>query len=219
MATHRTTANAKLNINHKVQGRIFKNDFLESLTKSSPRITIAFYSLMIISFWMFSYKFSQLNFWQTVGFYFGGIITWTLMEYILHRYVFHIDEYFPAMKRLHYMIHGVHHENPRDQQRLFMPPVPGTIIASLLFGFWFLILGSNAFAFMAGITNGYLLYSYIHFTVHTKPSKLFFHKLWVHHLKHHYKYPDKAYGVSSPIWDIIFKTMPPENPNETRHFS
>jgi sterol desaturase/sphingolipid hydroxylase (fatty acid hydroxylase superfamily) len=143
------------------------------------------------------------------------------MEYVLHRWIFHIDDYLqvPVAKRLHYIVHGVHHENPRDHERLFMPPVPGTIIALILFSFWSLFLSENAFAFMAGITNGYLLYSYIHYTVHTKPSKLYFHKLWIHHLKHHYKYPDKAFGVSSPIWDIVFRTMPPENPNETKHFS
>lgn len=205
-------------VNHKTQGRIFKNEFLERLTKSSPAITITFYLTMIISFLFLSYSLSRLNFWETTGFYLSGLVTWTLMEYLLHRYLFHIDDYFPGMKRVHYIVHGVHHENPRDHQRLFMPPVPGTIIALLLFGFWSLLFGSNTFAFMAGITNGYLLYSYIHYTVHTKPSKLYFHKLWIHHLKHHYKYPDKAFGVSSPLWDIVFKTMPPENPNETKHF-
>lgn len=201
------------------QGRIFKNEFLERLTKSSPRVTITYYTCMIILFFYLSSHYTTLSLWETAGLYFSGIIAWTLMEYILHRYVFHIDDYFPAFKRLHYMLHGVHHENPRDQERLFMPPVPGAIIALLLFGFWSLFLKLNALAFMAGITNGYLLYSYIHYTVHTKPSKLFFHKLWIHHLKHHYKYPDKAFGVSSPFWDIIFRTMPPESPNENRHFS
>lgn len=196
------------------QGRIFKHNFLESLTKSTPRITITYYVGMILFFFFLSARYTSLTIPETIGFYLAGIISWTLMEYILHRYVFHIDDYFPAFKRLHYILHGVHHENPRDQERLFMPPVPGAIIAAVLFGFWFLFLKLNALAFLAGITNGYLMYSYIHYTVHTKPSKLLFPKLWVHHLKHHYKYPDKAFGVSSPLWDIIFKTMPPEIPNE-----
>jgi sterol desaturase/sphingolipid hydroxylase (fatty acid hydroxylase superfamily) len=132
------------------------------------------------------------------------------MEYILHRYVFHIDEYFPKFHRLHYMLHGVHHEHPRDRERLFMPPVPGTFIASILLGFWWLILGSDSLAFMAGITNGYLLYSYIHFSVHTKPVYGPLRTLWKHHALHHFKYHDKAFGVSSPLWDLVFRTMPPK---------
>jgi sterol desaturase/sphingolipid hydroxylase (fatty acid hydroxylase superfamily) len=140
----------------------------------------------------------------------GGLATWTLMEYILHRYLFHIDEYFPSMKRLHYILHGVHHEHPRDHERLFMPPVPGLIISSILLGFWYLFLGENALAFMAGITNGYLLYSYIHYSVHTRPVYEPLRILWRNHAMHHYKHHDKAYGVSSPFWDFIFGTLPPK---------
>lgn len=195
------------NLSH--QGTIFANAFLERFTKSNPKKTIVFYLLLIFSFLYLSYLYAQINILETVGLFVFGLLAWTFMEYILHRYIFHIDEYFPILKRFHYIIHGVHHENPKDKERLFMPPVPGTIIASILFLFWYLFLTMNALAFMAGICTGYLLYSYIHYSVHTKPSPLL-RKLWVHHAKHHYKYPDKAFGVSSPLWDIIFKTMPPK---------
>ncbi len=90
-----------------------------------------------------------------------------------------------------------------------MPPVPGTLIAFVLFLFWYLFFGLNSLAFTGGISNGYLLYSYIHYTVHTNPSNRLFSGLWRHHAKHHYKYPHTAYGVSSPFWDIVFGTMPP----------
>jgi sterol desaturase/sphingolipid hydroxylase (fatty acid hydroxylase superfamily) len=200
-------------------GRIFKNNLLEKLTKSSPRLTALFYSALLAGFFYLSYLNTSLNLWQTLGIFLSGVLLWTLIEYILHRYIFHIDDYFPVLKRLHYIFHGVHHENPRDHERLFMPPVPGAMVALFLFGVFFLVMSYYAFALMAGISTGYLLYSYIHYMVHTRPSKLWFHKLWIHHLKHHHKFPDKAYGVSSPLWDIIFGTMPPENTNETRHFS
>ena len=195
---------------------MFKNPFLERLTKSNPRITIIFYSSLILLFFYLSYRYTRLNLYETAGFYIAGIVSWTFMEYVLHRFVFHIDEYLPFLKRFHYIVHGIHHEHPRDHERLFMPPVPGAIIAFVMFWCWFLFFGWNAFAFMAGISNGYLMYSYIHYTIHTKPSTPLFHKLWSHHAKHHYKYPDKAYGVSSPFWDMVFGTMPPkksEHPN------
>jgi sterol desaturase/sphingolipid hydroxylase (fatty acid hydroxylase superfamily) len=192
------------------QGRIFKNRFLESLTKSNPQITILFYTVMISYFLFLNFQFTDNNFNKTVLLYASGIVSWTLIEYILHRYVFHIDEYIPKLKRLHYMLHGIHHEQPRDRERLFMPPVPGTIIAGILLLFWYLVIGVHSFGFMAGISTGYLLYSYIHYSVHTKPVFEPLKSLWKHHALHHYKYPDRAYGVSSPLWDIVFKTMPPK---------
>ena len=194
------------------QGQIFKNPFLERLTKSSPSKTIFFYSMLIISFFVMNYRFTANSILVTAGLYLAGIAVWTLMEYILHRWVFHLDEYLPSrlVKRFHYIVHGVHHENPKDEERLFMPPVPGLIIAAALFGFFYLFLGLDALAFMAGITNGYLMYSCIHYHVHAKPVNPRFRKLWTHHALHHYKYHDKAFGVSSPFWDHVFGTMPPK---------
>lgn len=197
--------------NIQVQGEIFKNKALERLTKSNPRLTVTFYTLLIALFFFLNFRFNPISIEATLGLYAAGLFSWTLMEYLLHRFLFHIDEYLPFMKRFHYIVHGVHHEYPKDVERLFMPPVPGTLIAAALFGFWYLFFGLNAFAFMAGITNGYLMYSYIHYKVHTRPSTKLLHRLWVHHAKHHYKFPDKAYGVSSPLWDIVFGTMPPKH--------
>jgi 4-hydroxysphinganine ceramide fatty acyl 2-hydroxylase len=197
-----------MNTTTTTQGILFKNPVIERLTKSNPWITVVFYTSLIALFFSLSFWFTSITLLQTLGFYLGGLFTWTLMEYILHRYVFHIDEYFPVLKRLPYMLHGVHHEHPRDHERLFMPPLPGAIIAFVLFLLWYLFLRQYAFAFMAGISNGYLFYSFIHYTVHIKPAV--FHKLWTHHAKHHYIYSDKAFGVSSPLWDIVFGTMPPK---------
>jgi sterol desaturase/sphingolipid hydroxylase (fatty acid hydroxylase superfamily) len=201
----------------KMKGRIFKSSFLESLTKSNPPTTILFYTSLIIFFLVISLRYTAFDIPTTGALYIMGIFTWTLIEYILHRFIFHIDDYLPFMKSFHYMVHGVHHENPRDHERLFMPPVPGLIIAFILFSFWYIFLGAKTFAFMAGLSNGYLLYAYIHFSVHTKPVYHPLRKLWKNHALHHFKYNDKAYGVSSPLWDIIFGTMPPARSPESNN--
>jgi 4-hydroxysphinganine ceramide fatty acyl 2-hydroxylase len=200
----------------KQQGQIFKNPILESFTKSNPSTTILFYSSLILFFIFLSFKFTRLDLYSTGALYILGLLTWTLIEYLLHRFIFHIDDYLPFMKRFHYMVHGVHHENPRDHERLFMPPLPGSIIAFIIFSFWYIFLGEKTFAFMAGISNGYLIYSYIHFSVHTKPVYHPLRKLWKNHALHHFKYNDKAYGVSSPLWDIIFGTIPPKKNGEIK---
>ena len=120
------------------------------------------------------------------------------------------------IQRFHFIMHGSHHLFPRDQERLLMPPVPGIIMASLLFMIFFGIfslLGAPIYtwAFFPGFFLGYLLYSFLHRATHImKPPKRFKY-LWRHHSLHHYKYPDKAFGVSNTFWDRVFGTMPPKN--------
>lgn len=192
--------------------RIFENSFLEKFTKCNPRRAIIFYASMICSFLCLSVYYSRLTIWYTAGFYLAGLFAWTLIEYLLHRYVFHYNSYFPHAKKLPFILHEIHHEQTVDEKRLFISPVPGTIIALIVFGSWYLLIGEYAFAFMAGLSNGYLIYAFIHYKIHSKPANPLFHRPWAHHAKHHFKYPDKAFGVSSPLWDILLGTMPPKNP-------
>jgi 4-hydroxysphinganine ceramide fatty acyl 2-hydroxylase len=180
--------------------QIFKSKALELLTKSNPAIHIITYGTLIAFFLWVNHLPSQ----KTLLTYLTGLLFWTLKEYLLHRFFFHIS--FP---RLQYAIHGIHHAFPRDKQRVLMPPVPGILISAGLYAFWFFILGTYVHAFMAGIITGYMVYSTIHYSIHTyKPVKgLKF--LWAHHLKHHNpKYEDRAFGVSTPFWDWVFRTMP-----------
>jgi sterol desaturase/sphingolipid hydroxylase (fatty acid hydroxylase superfamily) len=56
---------------------------------------------------------------------------------------------------------------------------------------------------------GYASYLCVHYSVHAfPPPKNFLKHLWIHHALHHYQQPHSAYGVSSPFWDFIFRTMP-----------
>jgi sterol desaturase/sphingolipid hydroxylase (fatty acid hydroxylase superfamily) len=129
---------------------------------------------------------------------------WTLVEYLMHRYLFHINE-----SKFQYMIHGVHHEYPRDKERLMMPPLPGIITISIFTAIWYLAFWENTFAFMAGFILGYMLYTFIHYILHTWKPINGIKFLWAHHHKHHNPaFQNKAFGVSSPLWDYVFCTMP-----------
>ena len=55
------------------------------------------------------------------GFFLLGVLLWTLLEYLIHRYIFHYEPKTGVGKRLHYIIHGVHHDYPNDGKRLVMP--------------------------------------------------------------------------------------------------
>jgi sterol desaturase/sphingolipid hydroxylase (fatty acid hydroxylase superfamily) len=183
------------------QGRIFNQGWLELFTKTNPFIHILLYGGAAVFF----LTRTTLNSIYAVFYILLGVIAWTLVEYLIHRFLFHIKP-----SKLQYTIHGVHHEYPRDKERLMMPPLPGTILVAFFYCFWWLIAGSLlAPVLMGGFLLGYLFYTFIHYMVHAhKPVKPFTF-FWAHHLKHHNpQFEDKAYGVSSPLWDWVFGTMP-----------
>ena len=184
------------------KGVIFSNSALEIFTRTNPVLHVITYGSVI----GFFFYFNQQTFTSSLLLFFTGIFTWTFLEYILHRFVFHIN--YPKFQ---YMVHGVHHEFPRDKERLLMPPLPGLLMIMILTSFFYLLLWKYTFAFMTGFISGYMMYTFIHYIVHTwKPVKgLKF--LWAHHHKHHNPvFEDKAFGVSSPLWDYVFGTMPPK---------
>src|SRR3954465_10705768 len=74
--------------------------------------------------------------------------------------------------------------------------------------FW-LILGDAPFPPFAGFILGYLFYDYTHYYVHHfVPRTDFGKRLREHHMRHHFQDHRYGYGVSSPLWDFVFRTQP-----------
>jgi sterol desaturase/sphingolipid hydroxylase (fatty acid hydroxylase superfamily) len=140
----------------------------------------------------------------------AGILIWTLTEYWLHRLVFHWEPDHPIGSRLHFVIHGVHHDHPNDRLRLVMPPAVSVPLAALFLWLYTLIFGTPAaYPIFSGFIIGYLTYDYTHYHVHhhtprTKLGK----RLREQHMRHHFQDHRFGYGVSSPLWDVIFRTLP-----------
>ena len=140
----------------------------------------------------------------------GGYVAWTLTEYWLHRVVFHYEPTHPLAVRLHWMMHGVHHDHPNDPLRLVMPPSVSVPLA-LAFGLvlWLLLGSAAAPAFMAGFTAGYLAYDMLHYHVHHhRPRSALGRRLRELHMRHHFQNHEAGYGVSAPYWDVVFGTRP-----------
>ncbi len=138
-----------------------------------------------------------------------GYALWTLTEYWLHRVVFHFapDQGWGA--RLHFMIHGVHHEHPNDPQRLVMPPTASVPLAALFCLAFYVLLGPSWYALGAGFLGGYLTYDMTHFAVHHhQPSSRLGKRLRELHMRHHFQDSTRGYGVSAPYWDHVFGTAP-----------
>ncbi len=197
----------KLQANHTGKGQLFNAGWLEVLTRTSVPLTIVFYGAIWLAFLSLNYFNTNLSFFDSAIFYILALFGWTLFEYLMHRYVFHFINERPWTHRFHYLIHGVHHEYPRDEERLFMPPLPGLLIICVLTGL-FSFMGNHTWIWMAGFLNGWAIYVGIHYIVHTYQPRRPFKILWTHHAKHHYKQGNKAFGVSTPFWDLVFGTMP-----------
>jgi 4-hydroxysphinganine ceramide fatty acyl 2-hydroxylase len=198
-----------ISIKNKGHVRLFRNPVLEVLSLSSAPLTVASYGAYILTLLVLNSYFGAVDsLGMGLAVYFGAVLCWTFFEYILHRYVFHFVYESKAGKRFHYIMHGYHHEYPRDAHRLFMPPTAGAMIAALFLGIFYLMMGGYAFVFTAGFVNGYLLYTMMHYSIHRFKPPHGLKNLWKHHALHHYKFNDRAFGVSSTLWDRIFGTMP-----------
>ena len=144
-------------IHNKGQARLFKNPFLEALTKTHPLVIWGMYLPIMGGMVYYSIDHFQLTAGAAVALFFAGMFFWTFFEYIMHRFVFHYVSENPRLQRITYVMHGNHHEYPRDKQRLFMPPVPSLIIASLIFLLMYAFIKFNTMAFFPGFILGYLL--------------------------------------------------------------
>ena len=191
---------------------LFTNGFMEKLTRTHISIPVTMHSIIVITFCYLAFQ--QVAWQAVIGLFFAGWLTWTLAEYWVHRYVYHVHTEKKWLLKIQHMGHGIHHQYPKDPTRLAMPPVPALLLLSLFYGLFWLALGELAIAFFPGFVFGYLLYISIHYAQHRfKTPKFFmFKRLWKYHAMHHYKYPeDKAFGVSTLLWDVVFGTLPKEN--------
>jgi dihydroceramide fatty acyl 2-hydroxylase len=197
----------KLYVSNKDESaRLFKSDFLEMFTHVHWSVPILLYvpaSLYFLS------RSSEASRRASVLMFLGGILFWTFTEYMLHRFVFHYHPSSGWGQKIHFLAHGVHHDYPNDSRRLVMPPSVSVPLAALFYGlFSLLILGGFSSVFFAGFLLGYVCYDTIHYATHHAPMKgKLGHWLKRNHLRHHYFDNGCGFGVSTPLWDYVFRTM------------
>jgi sterol desaturase/sphingolipid hydroxylase (fatty acid hydroxylase superfamily) len=188
--------------------QLFKNPILEKLTRTHISVPLIIFFAYASSLLYWSVTHTSLSAGVTVGMFILGALAFTWVEYNVHRYVFHMKTYTAVRAKLQYTMHGVHHEFPKDRDRLAMPPLLSVTIATLLLLLFKLALGDLVFSFLPGFLVGYAGYLAIHYMVHAfPPPKNFLKALWVNHGVHHYKDGEIVFGVSSPLWDYIYGTM------------
>lgn len=184
-------------------------EYLSRYRASNTLIAWVFYGGIILGALWYSVYGLRLALWQIALLFVGGVLTWTLTEYLLHRFVLHYVEERPWIQRWHNFIHGAHHDIPNDLRFVTASPFVTFPIAVVLWGVFYLLMGwSWVWAFFAGFGFGYLLYEYTHYAIHKYPQApvRFLKGLWQNHYFHHYRTPEKRFGVTTTLWDRVFGT-------------
>jgi sterol desaturase/sphingolipid hydroxylase (fatty acid hydroxylase superfamily) len=199
---------ASVSPKNKGTKQLFDNPILEKLSRTHISVPLTVFFLYSGGLLYWSITHTTLDPWQTTGLFAAGLITFTWVEYNVHRHVFHMATYSKVREKLQYTLHGIHHEFPKDKDRLAMPPLLSITISTVLLLLLRVIMGDLVFAFLPGFLVGYAAYLAVHYMVHAyQPPKNVFKKLWVNHSVHHYKDGEVIFGVSSPLWDYIYGTM------------
>ncbi|HVN55541.1 MAG TPA: sterol desaturase family protein [Anaerolineaceae bacterium] len=213
MAQHR------IEINHDPEPiRLFQSNFMEFFTHIHPAVVVliwAPFGLYMLYRGVALHPAGASWAYLPIGFIMG-VLVWSFSEYNLHRFVFHFRPRSPRQERVIFLFHGVHHAQPQCKTRLVMPPIVSIPLGVVFYALFTLIaslLGSPHWAppLISGFTFGYLTYDLTHYATHHFPMRWGFLKfLKRYHMLHHYRTPDQRFGVSSPLWDVVYGTMPVE---------
>ncbi len=188
--------------------RLYKSDFVERITRAHPAEPFFVFIPIVLALVGYTAVAGPLQWYWILLLFAGGAFFWTFTEYILHRVVFHYEAKSEFGKKNMKLIHGIHHQFPNDTDRLVIPPVAGLVVMVAFFFIYSVLMGRwSAMPFLAGWVSGYMAYDFTHYsTHHRKPLTRIGRVARRRHLMHHYKYPDACYGVSTGLWDWVFRT-------------
>src|SRR4051794_26375857 len=192
----------------KASPPMFKSGLLDRFTRVHHSVPVILFLPAIVI--LFAFGVERVGPAASLGYALGGYVLWTLAEYWIHRGIFHFEPENGIGARLHWIIHGVHHDHPNDPLRLVMPPSVSVPLSALFcVGFWAVLGSPDWYAFGAGFLAGYLIYDMTHYFLHHhKPKSRFGKRLRELHMRHHFQDHTTGFGISAPYWDTIFRTFP-----------
>ena len=130
---------------------------------------------------------------------FSGVLLFSLVEYCFHRWLFHGPEQIMQQG------HQKHHEDPLgfDALPFFLPPLGMLLLAGL---FDLAMPMTYALLLAGALALGYAAYGLSHSVIHNIRFSNPLSRRWaaIHHIHHHH--PDKNFGVTTPLWDIVLGT-------------
>ncbi len=195
--------------------RLFKSDFLEFFTHISP-VVVTIIWLPVILYFLISAIINHVpgtSWLYILVAFLIGLLVWTFMEYTLHRFLFHFKPRNKLQERISFLFHGVHHAQPQCKTRLVMPPAVSIPMGLAFYGLFYLVLNVIlglphwVAPMFSAVLLGYLAYDITHYATHHFRMRSGYLKfLKRYHMAHHFRDWNAAFGVTSPVWDKVFKT-------------
>lgn len=196
--------------------RLFKSPYLEALTHVHPITPLLLWLPISIGLLWLGRRDLEFGLIAASGTLALGVLAWTIVEYALHRFAFHYSAKSSWGQWIVYLFHGNHHDDPHDATRLVMPPTVSLALGAIIYLSCRALFpaGLSEF-FFVGMIWGYLAYDYIHYGVHHfEPRSRIGKYLKRYHYLHHWDHEGSKWGVSSPLWDLVFQTY---HPKRARH--
>ena len=194
--------------NKNISPPMFRNKFVDFFSRVHFSVPLFIYLPIIGFLTVRAFVILDFSFWPFLGVTLLGLLSWSFSEYAIHRWLFHWHPDKKWAARMHFLVHGVHHDYPNDKLRLVMPPAVSLSLAIIFFILFRLIFGKCwSQPLFIGFTIGYLFYDMTHFAVHhVKFKNKYFKAVQKHHLYHHFKSPEAGFGFTSKFWDWVFRT-------------
>ena len=185
---------------------MFDSRLLDFFSRVHPVVPVLIFAPAIVV--LEAWGLSKQGLGAALGLTVAGYVIWTLFEYWLHRLVFHFEPEHGLGARLHWIIHGVHHDHPNDPLRLVMPPAVSVPLAAAIFALLYATFGeAYAPCMVAGFFAGYLGYDMLHYYLHHfVPRGPVGRTLRERHMRHHFQDETRGFGISAPYWDEVFRT-------------
>ncbi len=194
--------------------RIFDVPALEAMTRTPPIVPFLLLGPVILACVVHLLRGTQAPAWTWLLAFLLGALFWTFVEYVMHRAFFHLEYRGDVGKVFGLFVHGHHHLVPNDPYRLVATPWQIGLLLLLVGGPACALLPWPSFlAGLAGFCSAYLAYEALHYRAHHgRPKSRLGRALQRHHLKHHAGPGNARWGISSPLWDWVFRTLEPSDP-------
>jgi sterol desaturase/sphingolipid hydroxylase (fatty acid hydroxylase superfamily) len=184
---------------------LFRDDRLEALTLVSPLAFAVIWFAMIGAALYASWGTTSLG--VAAGLVLLGTLIWTMFEYLMHRFLFHLKLKWQFGQWLLFLTHGNHHVLPSDPYRNIMPPLVSVVISSFVWALFVLVVGPAGSNLFLGFAIGYVVYDSIHYACHQLPLRsTLMRRLRRHHIRHHYAEREGNYAITGIFWDRLFRT-------------
>lgn len=189
--------------------QVFKNQFIEKWFAQAHPITPGIWFGWIVVYGLFV-GFTTMPWWEAALAFTGGMLLITLVEYSLHRWAFHFTPKNKAERFRLFLLHGYHHDFPNDPMRLVLPPISIWPVAAVIGTIYYFVFGAYFWTVFGGSALAYIAYDWVHYYTHHFNPKWGPAK-WIkkYHMLHHFDSPNHRYGITSPLWDLVFGTYLP----------